>query len=205
MTQTILIATRSAGKQREIRDLVAGLPHQFVFPDDIGLSERPEEAGIETASTFEGNALKKAEYFARLSRLPTAAEDSGLEVHSLGGQPGVRSRRFSLVEGPGQDEANNAELLRRLAGAERSRRAARYQSVVVFISSRGVPYTFTGSCHGHVVTEPRGKGGFGYDPVFFSDEIGKTFGEADAEEKHAVSHRGRSFRAFIDWVMAHEI
>lgn len=201
MTDKILIATRSTGKQREFRALTAGLPWDFVFPDEIGLAERPDEASIETADTFEGNALKKAEYFARLLRLPTAAEDSGLEVMSLGGVPGVRSRRFAMVEGPGQDEANNQELLRRLAGAPRERRSARYQSAVVFLRSRdAVPYTFTGSCHGHILTEPKGDGGFGYDPLFFSDEIGKSFGEADTGEKHAVSHRGRAFRAFVEWL-----
>lgn len=208
MKPPLLVATRSAGKRREIAAILAGCPYQVVFPDDVGIPERPAEAGLETADSFEGNAKRKAEYFAQLSGLPTAADDSGLEVFALGGQPGVRSRRFALYSGPpeGQDAANNAELLRRLAGASPARRKARYRCVVVYLARPGaVPMTFEGTCLGSIAEAPRGTGGFGYDPLFLSDDLGKTFGEAAPEDKHAVSHRGRAFRAFGQWLASHAI
>jgi XTP/dITP diphosphohydrolase len=198
----LLVATRNLGKKREIRSLLGDLPYQIVFPDDAGIYESPDELNLETESTFEGNALKKAEYFQRKSRLPTVAEDSGIEVLSLGGAPGVRSRRFAMA-GPGEDEdeANNRELLRRLAGASAELRGARYRCVAVLIKRLGAtPQMFEGSSMGRIATQPKGKGGFGYDPLFFSDELQKTFGEATQKEKDRVSHRGRAFRALASWL-----
>jgi len=204
MKPKLLVATRNAGKQREIRALLADVPFDVVFPDDRGLWERPEEAGIEDAESFEGNARRKAEYFARLSRLPTVAEDSGLEVFALAGAPGVHSRRFAfptLADADAQDAANNAELLRRLVGAPDDRRRARYRCVVCFLDRHdGLPRTFEGSCLGRILTAPQGTGGFGYDPIFFSDDLGKSFGTAAPEEKATVSHRGRAFGEFAAWL-----
>ena len=199
----LLIATRSLGKKREIRGLLERLPYQLVFPDDIGVYESAAELHLETESTFEGNALKKAEFFQKRSRLPTVAEDSGLEVLSLGGVPGVRSRRFAMASpGQNEDEANNQELLRRLAGAMPERRGARYRCVAVFIRQLGaMPQVFEGSCHGRITTDPAGTGGFGYDPLFFSDDLGKTFGQSAQEEKDGVSHRGRAFRELAKWLV----
>jgi XTP/dITP diphosphohydrolase len=175
---------------------------RIIFPDEAGLMELPEEALVETADTFEGNARRKAEYFARRSGLPTAADDSGLEVLSLGGLPGVRSRRFAPPAAD-QDGANNAELLRRLEGAPPERRRARYRSVIVYLDRPGaIPQSFEGSCAGTILTAPKGRDGFGYDPLFLSDDLGKSFGEASAEEKHAVSHRGKAFQAFVAWLAA---
>lgn len=176
---------------------------EIVFPDDIGLSERLEEQSLELADTFGGNALRKAEYFARRSGLPTAADDSGLQVVALGGLPGVRSRRFALAEGnpAAQDEANNAELLRRLAGLPEEKRRAQYRCVVAYVPKQdGVPVTFEGSCAGRILERPRGTGGFGYDPLFWSDDLGMSFGEAKPQDKDAVSHRGRAFRALAEWL-----
>ncbi len=206
---TLLIATRSPGKRREIQALLADLPYRLAFPEEAGLPERAGEAGLETAETFQGNAILKAQYFARSSNLPTVAEDSGLEVFSLGGLPGVRSRRFALVgsdRGEEQDAANNRELLRRLLGAPPERRRARYRCVVAYLASPdAVPQIFEGSCYGYVAEAPRGSGGFGYDPLFISDELGITFAEAPVEAKHRVSHRGRAFRAFAEWIAQHPI
>lgn len=203
MNPKLLVATRSAGKQREIRQLMAGAPWTVVFPDERGLYQRPDEEGIETAGSFEGNARQKAEYFGKLARMPTLAEDSGLEVLSLGGAPGVQSRRFAfpLAADPlAQDAANNAELLRRLAGAPPERRRACYRCALVFLDRwDGVPHLFEGSCNGRVLDKPTGTAGFGYDPIFFSEELGKSFGEATPEEKAAVSHRGKAFRALLEW------
>ena len=198
----LLIATRNPGKRREIQQFLDDLSVEIVFPDDVGIYESPQELKLETESTFEGNARAKAEFFQKRSRLPTVAEDSGIEVLSLGGAPGVRSRRFAMVP-PGQDEteANNRELLRRLAGAPPDRRGARYRSVAVFIKKLdALPHVFEGSCQGRITTELQGTGGFGYDPLFHSNDLEKTFGQANPEEKNAVSHRGRAFRALAKWL-----
>jgi XTP/dITP diphosphohydrolase len=205
MSVRLLIATRSPGKQRDIRGLFKDVPQDIVFPDDAGIYERPEEAALENEPSFEGNARRKAEYFARLSAGPTAADDSGIEVLTLGGAPGVRSKRFAMPA-PDQDAANNAELLRRLAGAPQQRRRARYKCVVVLVKKPGaIPEVFEGTCGGTILEEPRGTGGFGYDPLFLSDDLGKTFGEATDEEKNAISHRGKAFRALTEWLAAHQL
>ncbi len=198
----LLIATRNPGKKREIRQFLADLSLEIVFLDGVGIYESSQELKLETESTFEGNALAKAEFFQKRSRLPTVAEDSGIEVLSLGGAPGVRSRRFAMAPpGQNEDEANNRELLRRLTGVPPDRRGARYRSVAVFIKKLDAsPQVFEGSCQGRITTEPQGTGGFGYDPLFHSHDLEKTFGEATPEEKNAVSHRGRAFRALAEWL-----
>jgi XTP/dITP diphosphohydrolase len=196
----ILAATRSRGKQEEIRRILTAGGFQVVFPDDIWLRESNEDDALEAADTFEGNARRKAEYFVRLSSLPTLADDSGLEVMALGGAPGVRSKRWAGASGtPAEiDAANNAELLHRLAGLSDAQRVARYRCVLVFLRSAGaLPLVCYGDCTGRVLEEPRGSGGFGYDPLFFSDELGKTFGESSGPDKDRVSHRGRALRAFV--------
>ncbi len=194
----LLAATRSAGKQREIRRVLEPAGIEVVFPDDIMLYEDAAEDLLETGETFEANARHKAEHFARRSGLSTVADDSGLEVLSLGGAPGVRSRRWAGATGsPAEvDAANNAELLRRLAGAPEGRRRARYRCVLVLLRGEGsIPEVFEGACAGRILEAPRGGGGFGYDPLFWSDDLSKSFGEASAEEKDGVSHRGRALRS----------
>jgi XTP/dITP diphosphohydrolase len=195
----ILAATRSSGKQEEIRRLLLPFEIEVVFPDEVGLFESPREDLLELGDSFLANARSKAEHFARASGLPTVADDSGLEVLSLGGLPGVRSRRWAGAVGTAEqvDQANNAELLRRLAGAAEPRRRARYRCVLVFLRETGaVPEVFEGTCAGRILEAPAGSGGFGYDPLFFSDDLGMSFGEAEPAQKDAVSHRGRAFQAF---------
>jgi XTP/dITP diphosphohydrolase len=197
----LLAATRSGSKQREFRRVLEPAGFEVVFPDDVGLYPTQAEDSLELGDSFETNARRKAEHFARLSGLPTVADDSGLEVLSLGGAPGVRSRRWAGATGTEAevDAANNAELVRRLAGASGPRRGARYRCVLVYLAQAGViPVTFEGTCAGRILEEPRGDGGFGYDPYFFSEELGKTFGEATPEEKDRVSHRGRALRALVE-------
>jgi XTP/dITP diphosphohydrolase len=201
----LLAATRNAGKQQEIRRILGPTGLEIVFPDDIWLRETSDGDALELAESFETNARRKAEYFARLSSLPTFADDSGLEVFALGGEPGVRSKRWSGASGSASevDAANNAELLQRLAGAPESKRLARYRCVIVFLKSAGdVATVCQGDCTGRILEEPRGSEGFGYDPLFFSDELGKAFGEATAEEKDGVSHRGRALRALAQSLSA---
>jgi XTP/dITP diphosphohydrolase len=201
----LLAATRNAGKQREIRRILAPTGLEIVFPDDIWLRETSAGEALEQGESFEANARRKAEYFARLSSLPTFADDSGLEVLSLGGAPGVHSKRWAGAMGSLDevDAANNAELLRRLAGAPERRRAARYRCVLVFLRTpEAVPTVCHGDCTGRILEAPRGTDGFGYDPLFFSEELGQTFGEATAEEKDRVSHRGRALRALAQSLVA---
>ncbi len=194
----LLAATRSEGKQREIRRVLEPAGIEVVFPDEIGIFESPQEDILELGESFQTNARAKAEYFSRKSGLPTFADDSGLEVFSLGGEPGVRSRRWSGVEGSAAqvDAANNAMLLRRLGGAGETRRRARYRCVLVYLRGPdAVPQVFEGMCAGRILETPRGSEGFGYDPLFLSDDLNKTFGEATPTEKDAVSHRGRALQA----------
>lgn len=197
----LLVATRSADKAREIRQILsaAGAVLDARSLDEGHVHWSEEEERLERFDSFEANARSKAEYFARLTGLPTVAEDSGLEVIALGGQPGVRSKRFApefpRLAGKELDAANNAELLRRLRGAEPPRRRACYVCVAVLLRSpHATPETFTGRTWGTILEEPRGSGGFGYDPLFLHEGLGKTFGEATPEEKDGVSHRGDAFR-----------
>ena len=194
----LLLATRSKDKAREIGEIL-GAGVEIVSLDDAHLSWSEAEERLEEQDTFLANARSKAAYFAKLSGLPTVADDSGLEVVSLGGVPGARSKRFApeayRLSGPELDAANNAELLRRLLGAETSRRRASYVCVAVLIRNVStLPEAFTGRCWGFILDAPKGANGFGYDPLFFHQGLGKTFGEASAVEKHGVSHRGAAFR-----------
>jgi XTP/dITP diphosphohydrolase len=201
----LLAATRNPGKQLEIRRILSRTGLEIVFPDDVWLRESSAGDALELAESFEANARRKAQYFARLSMLPTFADDSGLEVLSLGGEPGVRSKRWAGATGRPEevDAANNAELLRRLAGAPERRRVARYRCVLAFLRTPdAIPTVCHGDCTGRILEAARGGSGFGYDPLFFSDELHKTFGEATAEEKDRVSHRGRALRALAQVLKA---
>ena len=197
----ILFATRSPGKQPEVRRILEPAGLEVVFPDDAGVYESADEEALETSDSFETNARQKAEYFARRTGLPTVADDSGLEILSLGGAPGARSRRWAGATGTAAevDAGNNAELLRRLRGAPETKRRGRYRCVLVYLPTpTAVPRVFEGASGGLILESPRGASGFGYDPLFLSDELGKTFAEATAEEKDQVSHRGRALHALIE-------
>jgi XTP/dITP diphosphohydrolase len=202
----LLVATRSSGKQRELRRLFEGSGIEVVFPEDLGLAPSPEEDALEMADSFEANARHKAEWFARKTKMATVADDSGLEVFSLGGSPGTRSKRFSGHEGlPDEvDEANTDELLRRLAGAPEAKRGARYVCALAFLARPDAPpKSFEGTTPGHILEQREGTAGFGYDSVVFSTDLGKPFGLATPEEKDRVSHRGRAFRALKDYLEQH--
>jgi len=209
----LLVATRSPGKTREIRELFAGLPIQVCFPEALGLERVPEEDELEQSSSYSGNAVAKARHFAQRSGLPTVADDSGLEVDALGGAPGVLSARYALRagirEGEGGaavDAANNALLLERLSGVPLDQRTARYRCVVAYLETpTGAPEIVEATCEGRVLVAPRGDGGFGYDPLFLSDDLERGFGEVPAATKHRVSHRGRAFRALIEVLLRRSV
>ncbi|CAN5260666.1 RdgB/HAM1 family non-canonical purine NTP pyrophosphatase [soil metagenome] len=195
---TLLLATRSEGKLREIRPLLAPLGLHLLDLAEAGLPEESDDE-LETGSTFEENALAKARhYFVASGGIPTVADDSGIEVSALEGRPGVRSKRWSGrgdLSGQALDDANNATLLTALKGA--SERRARYVCVAAFADASG-EIVARGETTGVIIEEPRGTGGFGYDPYFLSNDLGVTFGEADPGEKARVSHRGRAFRQLAE-------
>lgn len=194
----IILATRSAGKLRELRALFngAGFPVRDLV--EVGVAPRREEDDIEAGETFEENALAKARYFHGLTGAAVVADDSGLEVVALGGRPGVRSKRWSGrldLTGEALDQANNARLVAELAGEEDRR--ARYVCVAAYVDARG-KVCRRGTTEGLILEAPLGVNGFGYDPYFYSLELGRTFGEADLVVKERVSHRGRAFSALIE-------
>jgi XTP/dITP diphosphohydrolase len=197
MTQRVLIATRSAGKLRELRPLLAAAGFDAIDLRDAGVVASAEEEALEQFATFEENALAKAHYFLARTGLPTMADDSGLCVRALGDRPGVHSKRFSGrsdLDGEALDAANSAHLLASVAGV--ADRAAKYVCVAAYADwTRGV--AVRGECAGRIVDDRRGGEGFGYDPWFVSDELGITFGEASREAKEGISHRGRAFRGLL--------
>lgn len=194
---TVLLASRSADKLREIRQILAPVPGlRIVTLDEVEFPPGPAEDGIETFDTFLGNARAKAEWFGTRADLPTLADDSGLCVDALGGAPGVHSRRFARAEAAqDQDAANNALLLRRLEGVPDDRRGAAYLCAAVLRHPDGRTEAALGSVRGFIAHEPAGDGGFGYDPLFILPAAGATFGQLPAATKHAHSHRARAFRA----------
>jgi XTP/dITP diphosphohydrolase len=193
----VLLATRSAGKLRELRPLFAERHVEVIDLSDAGIPESTAEDGLEAYESFEENALAKGRYFSALSGLPVAADDSGIEVRALGGRPGVRSKRWSErpdLSGQALDDENNRLLLSLLASARD--RAARYVCAAAFVDGAR-ELVRRGEVTGVITRVPRGVNGFGYDPWFESGELAKTFGEASTAEKAMVSHRARAFRALL--------
>ncbi|HSC30291.1 MAG TPA: non-canonical purine NTP pyrophosphatase [Gemmatimonadaceae bacterium] len=191
----LILATRSLGKLHELGPMLAAYGIETLTLDQAGVAERPvDEEGLEHFPTFEENALAKARYFfERAGRRPTVADDSGLEVLALGGRPGVHTKRWSGrtdLSGRALDAANNAKMLRELSGI--ADRRARYVCVAAYIDASG-ERVCRGESTGRILDAPRGTGGFGYDPLFLSDDLGVTFAEATREQKEQVSHRGRAF------------
>ncbi len=196
----LLVATRSRGKRAEFRALLAPLGCEIVFPDEIGITPSPDEERLERFESFEENAQAKAAWFGTRSGLPTLADDSGLEVDFLRGEPGVHSKRFAGHDGPDHlvTAANNDMLLARLSGVLPADRTARYRCVLVWHDPvAGTDVMTVGSTEGRIAESLQGAGGFGYDPLFVSAELGVTFGVASRRAKDAVSHRGRAAAAMV--------
>ncbi len=160
-------------------------------------------AVVEDGSSFEENARKKAEYYSQLAPGELVlADDSGLEVDALGGEPGVRSARYAgeNAHGNSSDEANNARLLRELQGLPAQQRSARFVCVIAAARDGKTIQTFRGEVEGVILEASRGTGGFGYDPLFYLPSIGRTFAELEPKEKSGFSHRGEAFRKFLEWM-----
>ncbi len=193
----ILLATRSAGKLRELRPLFSAAGLSVVDLPELGITASVDEDGLERYESFEENAMAKARYFHERTGMPVVADDSGLEVEALGKLPGVRSKRWSGrtdLSGEALDEANNALLVRSLQGV--TDRRARYVCVAAYVDCDRSMLR-RGEAPGVIVDEPRGSGGFGYDPYFVAAGTGRTFAELSVSEKEQLSHRGRAFSALI--------
>ncbi len=189
----VVVATGNAGKLREFKDALSRLELDLLGLADVGIDRLPTETG----ASYEENALLKAGYVALRAKLPALADDSGLEVDALSGRPGVFSARYG---GEGlSDGERMAHLLDEMKGVPRKGRGATFRCVVVLATPGGEVARFEGETRGEVTVGPRGEGGFGYDPVFESVELGKTFAEATLTEKRSVSHRGRALGSFLDW------
>ena len=198
--RTLLVATRSLHKLRELRELLDLPSVRLISLEDGGIPEDPMEADLEAYDTFAENARAKAIYFQRTTGLPTIADDSGLCVDALDGGPGVRTKRFApedMAERYGRGEANNLYLLQRLRGLPKEERGARYRCAIAYDDGED-GFVVEGGVEGRIATEPRGDGGFGYDPLFIVPEYEKTFGQLSPEVKADISHRARAAQALAE-------
>ena len=183
---TLLLATNNKGKVEEFRQLLKGMCKQIVSLSEAGVSNVVEESG----ASFEENALIKAVAYARQTGMMALADDSGLEVDALGGEPGIKSARYAGADASDEDRVRF--LLSRLANVPVERRGARFRCVIALATPDGRTATCDGACEGVIALEPKGTHGFGYDPVFYFPQFGKTMAELTPEEKAKVSHRGRA-------------
>ena len=190
--QPLLLATGNAGKIREFLHLLHAVPYDFMTLGDVGLSDDVAEVG----ATLEENAALKAKSYSRRSGLWAVADDSGLEVDALGGAPGPRSKRYAGPEA--SDEELVQHLLQEIASVPSERRDARFRCVIALASPHGDLSLFQGVCAGTIAVEPRGAGGFGYDPIFLLPNLGRTMAELSPEEKNRVSHRARAAAALVE-------
>lgn len=190
----LVIATRNKGKILEINALLAGLVETISSAGDY--AGFPET--VEDGATFAENALKKAREAAHYTGRPALADDSGLVVDALNGRPGVFSARFAGDDA--NDGANNARLLEECRDVPDALRQAAFVCVLAFVTPDGVEQLFSGTVTGRILTEPRGEGGFGYDPLFLVDGFERSMAELGLAEKNSVSHRARAFMKFRDYL-----
>jgi len=194
------LATRNPGKLKEFRELLAGLPLEASGLEPFGDIPEPEETG----ETFADNARDKARYYAAATGQWCLADDSGLVVDALAGQPGVRSARYAIDDvPPGSprhtiDQANNRKLLRELADVPDHARTARFVCHVALAEPGQVRLEADGTVEGRILHAPRGHNGFGYDPLFYIDQKHRTTAELSPDEKHALSHRGQAMRKLAE-------
>jgi len=200
--QLLVLATRNAGKTREILEFLRDFPVEIKNLDDFGPIPSVEEDG----TTFDENAYKKASFTAKVLGLPALADDSGLEVEALGGAPGVHSARYAGTYST--DAENNARLLREMEG--KTNRAAAFVCVISIAVPSGVALTYEARCEGLIAEAPGGNKGFGYDPLFYYPPLNRTFAELSAEEKNRASHRGKAlaelkeeFEKVLIWIRQH--
>jgi XTP/dITP diphosphohydrolase len=193
----IVVATKNTGKVKEIAGELASLGIEVLDLNAFG--EVPE--AVEDGDTFAANAIIKAKYYSRLTGKPCLADDSGLEVDALAGEPGVYSARYAGEDAT--DAANNEKLLANLATVAVQDRTARFRCVLAFVDPKGTIITAEGKCEGVILRQYRGRGGFGYDPLFDVPALGKTFAELTVAEKNAISHRGQALKKMAGLLARH--
>lgn len=194
MTKRLLLGTQNAGKIAEMRAFLAGR-YEVLGLSDLG---RPVPEVVEDQDSYYEHALKKAVAYHRLSGVEVVADDSGLEVDCLGGAPGVHSADFG---GEGLSWPARWDYLhRQLRGFPPERWTARFRCVICYYDGRTAPVFFEGVTQGRILPAPTGQGGFGYDPIVFSQELGMSFAQASTESKNQVSHRAKALKAFGDWL-----
>ena len=184
----VLVASNNKGKLKEFNKILGELGIECISMNDAGIDIDVEETG----TTFLENAKIKAEAIYKIAKIPTVSDDSGLCVDALGGEPGVYSARYAGEHG--NDEKNNEKLLANLKNIPSEKRTARFMSVVYLVLDDNTAISAQGTAEGFIIDEPKGENGFGYDPIFFSPTLGKTFAQASVEEKNAISHRGSALR-----------
>jgi len=188
----LLIATNNLHKIEEFQEILANLPYELVSPQQIGLELDPDETG----TTFEANAQIKAEAFAAASGLLTLADDSGLEIDALQGEPGVYSARYGNTAK--HDHVARYQLvLAKMAAIPWEQRTARFRCVIALATPTGMVGFAEGKVEGIISYEPKGSGGFGYDPIFFIPELNQHMAELSSAQKHQISHRGRAAQAAV--------
>lgn len=192
--RTLLVATTNPGKLREIQRLMSGIPIRLTSLADLPAIEEPEETG----RTFEENARLKARYYSARSGLWTVAEDSGLVIDALGGEPGVRSARYLRIDATYPERF--VDIYRRLDAQPDAPRSARFVAALASVEDGQINYETTGIVEGTIADAPRGSGGFGYDPIFFYPPYGQTLAEVSEPDKIAIAHRGIAFRRFAEWI-----
>jgi len=197
----LLLATTNEGKSREFRYLLKGVPFELVTPKELGTNVDVAE----DKASYEENASLKAEAYAKASGIITLADDSGLEVDALNGEPGIRSARYAGEHAGDKDRVKY--LLAKLEDVPPEKRNARFRCIIAIAVPGEKTVICRGDCPGFVTTEPRGENGFGYDPVFYFAELGKTMAELSMEQKGQVSHRGRAANEArrILWQLAEKV
>lgn len=193
--QKLLLATSNAGKVREYKNLLRGIPYDIVTLAEQGITTEVDETG----ESLEENAILKASTLAAESRLLSLADDSGLEVDALGGEPGVRSARYAGEGASDTDRVNY--LLDKLKDVPEKERTARFRCVIAIAKPDNTVELCSGECRGIITTAPAGSQGFGYDPVFYVPELGKTMAELTPEQKNQISHRARAAAAARELLM----
>ena len=182
----LLVATNNRGKLREYAELLKGLPFELTTLSEQGITEEVEETG----SNLTQNAIYKATAYAKLSGLTTMADDSGLEVDTLGGEPGPLSHRYAGENA--SDKERNDYLLAKLRDVPWDKRTARFRCVIAIVTPEGAVATCEGTCEGIIAFSSKGEGGFGYDPIFYLPELDKHMAELTLDEKNKISHRAKA-------------
>ncbi len=198
MSKKLIFATGNAGKMKEIRMILADMDYEILSLKDAGIDIEIDENG----ATFEENAIIKASTIAKATGCLTLADDSGLEVDALNKEPGVLSARYM-----GEDtsyDIKNRSIIQRLEGIEGDARSARFVCVIAAVYPDGSTHTARGTIEGVIAHEPSGDQGFGYDPIFYLPEYGRTTAELEPQEKNAISHRGKALRAIKEVLSAKE-